>query len=78
MAEAGEARGLSQGAKDAIADARTLVINARPRFGSALWRAQEAGSQAVVACLDGAGLLAQTHAYAAAHAAFRAVPALRE
>jgi hypothetical protein len=70
-------RPASQGVLDAVADARTLVVVARPRFGSALWTAQIEGSRAVVAMFDGDGPLAQTSAYFAAHAAFRAVPALR-
>lgn len=63
--------------QDAIADARTLVINVPVRFGGALWAAQHDGSRAVVAALDGDGPLAQTCAYFAAHAAFEAVPGLR-
>jgi hypothetical protein len=67
----------SQGILDAMADARTLVVNARPRYGSALWMAQDSGSRAVVACLDGDVDLAGFHATGAAHAAFKAVRALR-
>ena len=78
VADAGEApRLVSQGVLDAVADAQTLVVNARPRFASALWTAQAEGSRAFVAILDGDGPLAQTSAYFAAHAAFQAVPALR-
>jgi hypothetical protein len=62
---------------DAIADARTLVVNARAKHGSALWAAQDLGSRAVVACLNGDGYLAQCFAAEAAAAAFEAVPGLR-
>src|SRR4051812_46571243 len=80
--EAGRAAGAgtveqSQGSKDAAADARTLIVNARPRFGSALWAAQTDGSRAVVAILDGSVYLAGVFAVSAAHAARKAVPGLR-
>jgi hypothetical protein len=65
-----------QGVKDAIADARTLVVIAQPRPGSALATAQDLGSRADVACLDGLDLAA-FYARLAAHAAFQAVRALR-
>jgi hypothetical protein len=62
---------------DAISDARTLIANALPRFGSALWEAQAEGSRAVVAAISGDAYAAQDCAIAAAHAAFEAVPGLR-
>jgi len=62
---------------DAIVDARTLVVCARPRFGSQLWRAQDSGGRAVVASLNGRENLAALYACEAAHAAFRAVRRLR-
>jgi hypothetical protein len=65
-----------QATLDAIADARTLVVIAQPRPGSALATAQDLGSRTVVACLDGRELAA-FYARRAAHAAFQAVRALR-
>lgn len=67
----------SQGAKDAAADAGTLVVNGRPRYGSALYVTLEYGSKAVVAVLDGEADLAGYYAQVAAHAARRAVRGLR-
>lgn len=66
----------SQGAKDAMADARTLLAVRIPSVYSALWYAQDEGSRAVVAALDGNDI-AGYHAEWAAHYAFKAVPALR-
>jgi hypothetical protein len=66
----------SQGAQDAMADARTLLALSTPRVYSALWNAQDAGSRAVVAALDGNDF-AGHHAEWAAHYAFKAVPGLR-
>ena len=76
------AAGIPQGVRDAIADARTLVVFvmlARPhsRTWRALEAAQDRGSDAHVACMDGKERLAVVNAREAAHAAFRAVPGLR-
>lgn len=67
----------SQAVLDAMADARTLVVNVRAPFGSALWIAQDSGSRAVVAVLDGDVSMAGYNAENAAHAAFRAIRGLR-
>lgn len=67
----------SQGVRDALADARTLVLNGAGR-GRNLETALAEGSAAVVAVLDDLSDLAALHAGQAAHAAFRAVPGLRE
>lgn len=72
----GKERAGAQGVLDALADARTLVANAEPKPWSALGRAQDLGSRAVVACLDGRDLAA-FYACGAAHEAFRAVRGLR-
>ena len=66
----------SQGALDAMADARTLLAFRSPRVYSALWHAQDEGSRAVVAVLDGNDL-AGDYAESAARYAFRAIPGLR-
>lgn len=65
-----------QGTLDALADARTLILNASPAHGSALWQAQDLGSRAVVAYLDGAYDRAEMYAFAAFGAALEAVPGL--
>lgn len=67
----------TQSTRDALADARTLVVVAQPRPGSALDQALTRGSRAVVACLDGKQDLAAFYARGAAHAALKAVRALR-
>lgn len=64
-------------ALDAMADARTVLVNTRVRFGSALWLAQQEGSRAVVAVLDGDVYLAGLHTEVAVRAARKALRALR-
>lgn len=64
-------------AADAIADARTLVANVQPQPWTALGKALDRGSRAVVACLDGKADLAAYLAREAARAAFKAVRGLR-
>lgn len=77
VADAGEApRVFSQGTLDALADARTFVINIRVAHGSALWQALDLGSRAVVACLDGRYEHAEDLTFAAFDAALEAIPAL--
>lgn len=62
---------------DAIADARTIVVNAAPKHGSALWAAQDLGSRAVVAYLDGRYEMAEFYVFSAFDAALEAVPGLK-
>lgn len=64
-------------AEDSIRWARELVLRKKPRYGSALYRALDFGSRAVVAVLDGDEFRAEMYARAAAHCAFRAVKSLR-
>jgi hypothetical protein len=77
VADAGEApRLVSQSTLDALADAQTLIVNARPKHGSALWAAQDLGSRAVVAYVGGAYDRAEDYTFAAFDAALEAVPGL--
>lgn len=77
VADAGETpRVVSQSTLDALADARTFVVNAHPKHGSALWAAQDLGSRAVVSYLDGAYDRAEMYVFAAFDAALEAVPGL--